>query len=45
MQSKKTANCEQIKWTVAPWNEDGKRFYERLGAKENNEWVWFEWKV
>lgn len=41
----KVNNCGQIKWTVAPWNEAGKRFYERLGAKENNEWINYEWSV
>ncbi|MBK0370308.1 GNAT family N-acetyltransferase [Flavobacterium agrisoli] len=41
----KVNNCGQIKWTVAPWNEAGKRFYERLGAKENNEWINYEWNV
>ena len=29
----KLNNCAQINWTVAPWNEAGKKFYERLGAK------------
>ncbi|SOD12840.1 GNAT family N-acetyltransferase [Pedobacter xixiisoli] len=24
--------CAQIKWTVAPWNKAGQRFYERLGS-------------
>lgn len=38
-------NCGQIKWTVAPWNEGGKRFYERLGANQNNEWINYEWNV
>lgn len=32
-------NCKQIKWTVAPWNKAGQKFYERLGATENNEWL------
>mgnify|MGYP003415432024 FL=1 len=41
----KVNNCGQIKWTVAPWNEAGKRFYERLGAMENNEWINYEWSV
>lgn len=41
----KINNYKQIKWTVAPWNEVGKRFYERLGAKENNEWVNYEWNI
>lgn len=41
----KVNNCGQIKWTVASWNEAGKRFYERLGAKENNEWINYEWSV
>lgn len=36
-------NCSQIKWTVAPWNKAGQKFYERLGAKENNEWLNYEW--
>lgn len=38
-------NCEQIKWTVAPWNEGGINFYERLGAKENNDWLNYEWNL
>lgn len=38
-------NCGAIKWTVAPWNDGGKRFYERLGAKENNEWINYEWNL
>jgi len=39
----KVHNCCQIKWTVAPWNEAGKKFYERLGANENKEWLNYEW--
>lgn len=35
-------DCISIKWTVAPWNEAGMRFYERLGAKQNTEWVNYE---
>lgn len=38
-------NCKQIKWNVAPWNEAGIRFYERLGAKENRDWLNFEWNI
>ncbi len=38
-------HCGQIKWTVAPWNEGGKRFYERLGANENTEWLNYEWTL
>ncbi|MDV3892837.1 N-acetyltransferase [Elizabethkingia anophelis] len=38
-------NCGIIKWTVAPWNEGGKKFYERLGAKQNTEWINYEWSV
>ncbi len=41
----KLHNCAQIKWTVAPWNEAGIQFYERLGAKENKDWINYEWKV
>lgn len=41
----KENNCTQIKWTVAPWNEAGQRFYERLGANENKDWLNYEWKV
>ncbi|KMK51863.1 diamine acetyltransferase [[Actinobacillus] muris] len=37
--------CLQIKWTVAPWNEHGKRFYARLGATQNTEWLNYEWQV
>ena len=38
-------NCSEIKWTVAPWNKAGQRFYERLGAKENKDWINYEWKL
>jgi ribosomal protein S18 acetylase RimI-like enzyme len=38
-------NCGQIKWTVAPWNEGGRIFYERLGAIENREWLNYEWNL
>lgn len=38
-------DCGVIKWTVAPWNEGGKRFYERLGAKENTEWISYELSI
>ncbi len=41
----KKYECTQIKWTVAPWNEGGKRFYERLGAKENTDWLNYEWSI
>lgn len=37
--------CSTIKWTVAPWNDPGKRFYERLGAKENTDWLNYEWQI
>ena len=35
-------DCISIKWTVAPWNEDGMRFYERLGGKQNTDWINYE---
>lgn len=35
-------NCISIKWTVAPWNSDGMRFYERLGANQNSDWINYE---
>lgn len=38
-------NCNLIKWTVAPWNKAGQKFYERLGAAENIEWLNYEWKL
>ncbi len=38
----KLHGCKQIKWTVAPWNEGGQRFYERLGANQNNDWLNYE---
>lgn len=38
-------NCGQIKWTVAPWNEAGKKFYGKLGANENKEWLNYEWNL
>lgn len=33
--------CGAIKWQVAPWNKEGIKFYERLGAKANHDWVDF----
>lgn len=41
----KRRNIRQIKWTVAPWNDAGKRFYEKLGAQENRDWLHYEWNV
>jgi ribosomal protein S18 acetylase RimI-like enzyme len=41
----KRNNCTQIKWMVAPWNDAGIKFYERLGAKENRDWLNFEWNI
>jgi GNAT superfamily N-acetyltransferase len=41
----KKNNCCQIKWTVAPWNDAGKKFYERLGANENKDWLNYEWNL
>lgn len=38
-------NCGQIKWTVASWNERGMRFYNKLGAKENKDWLNYEWNI
>jgi len=38
----KLHDCSQIKWTVAPWNEAGLKFYERIGATENTEWLNYE---
>lgn len=41
----KENNCTQIKWTVAQWNKAGQRFYEKLGANENKDWLNYEWNV
>lgn len=41
----KDAGCQTIKWTVSPWNDQGMRFYERLGARQNHDWVNYEWQV
>lgn len=35
-------DCISIKWNVAPWNEAGIRFYERLGSQESKTWLNFE---
>ncbi len=35
------AGCDAVKWQVAPWNEDAIRFYERLGARADHEWLNF----
>lgn len=41
----KEKGCTTIKWTVAPWNEPGINFYKKLGAKENTDWLNFEWDI
>ena len=38
-------NCKQIKWNVAPWNAAGIHFYEKVGARENRDWLNFELNV
>ncbi|MDY3974233.1 MAG: GNAT family N-acetyltransferase [Veillonella caviae] len=38
----KAQGCTQIKWTVADWNEAGKKFYKGIGAEENTEWLNYE---
>lgn len=35
----KENDCPQIKWTVADWNENGKKFYQKIGAKESRDWI------
>lgn len=42
-QKKITAN--KLSGTVAPWNKAGQKFYERLGAEENKDWLNYEWKL
>lgn len=34
--------CGTIRWCVAPWNRDGIRFYEGLGARADHDWLNFE---
>lgn len=31
--------CAIVKWQVADWNDGASRFYERLGARPDREWV------
>lgn len=31
-------DCEEIEWKCASFNEKGKRFYDRMGAKHITEW-------
>lgn len=31
--------CGRVRWQVANWNEDGQRFYQRLGAQADPVWV------
>lgn len=38
-------NCRQIKWTVAPWNTAAQRFYNKLDARENRDWLHYEWEI
>jgi len=36
------SGCGMIKWWVAKWNERGIKFYERLGAKIDPDWLEFQ---
>ena len=36
------ANCGVIKWWVAKWNHRSKKFYERLGARMDDDWAEFQ---
>lgn len=31
--------CGRVRWQVARWNQAGMRFYERLGAQADPEWI------
>ena len=35
----KARGCVGMKWTVANWNEPGKKFYAKLGATNDPVWV------
>ena len=37
--------ADKLNGTVAPWNKEGQKFYERLGANENNDWLNYEWNL
>ena len=32
-------DCLRMEWAVLPWNEGALRFYRRLGARPQSEWV------
>jgi GNAT superfamily N-acetyltransferase len=32
-------NCLRMEWAVLPWNEGALKFYRRLGARPQSEWV------
>jgi GNAT superfamily N-acetyltransferase len=38
-QEARDKGCAGVTWTVASWNEAGKKFYESLGASGNPVWV------
>lgn len=35
----KAQNCMQVNWQVLDWNEPAIRFYEKLGAELDGEWI------
>ena len=35
----KAQNCYQVNWQVLDWNEPAIRFYEKLGAELDGEWI------
>ena len=35
----KARDCRQVNWQVLDWNEPAIRFYERMGAELDGEWI------
>ncbi len=39
LEKAKEAGCSLMKWQVLDWNEPAIRFYQRIGAEFENEWL------
>jgi GNAT superfamily N-acetyltransferase len=38
-------NCGRMEWCVLDWNKNAIEFYNKLGAKPLNEWIYYRLKV
>ena len=45
IETAKKERCGRMEWSVLDWNENAIKFYNRLGAKPLNEWIYYRLNV